>query len=69
MAQRMIGNKIGTGGSTGYNYLKATVDKYRVFGDLVNLSTFLIPRSRLPELPAHVKRNLGFQYSQRPGAR
>jgi len=64
MAQRMIGNKIGTGGSTGYNYLKATVDKYKVFSDLVNLSTFLIPRSRLPELPEHLKRNLGFHYSE-----
>ena len=63
MAQRMIGNKLGTGGSTGYNYLKATVDKYRVFGDLVNLSTFLIPRSRLPELPDHVRQSLGFRYS------
>jgi tryptophan 2,3-dioxygenase len=64
MAQRMIGNKVGTGGSTGYTYLKATIDRYKVFGDLVNLSTFLIPRSRLPELPANVKRNLGFRYSR-----
>jgi len=63
MAQRMIGNKIGTGGSTGYNYLKATVDKYKVFGDFVNLSTFLIPRSRLPQLPEHVRRSLGFRYT------
>ncbi len=63
MAQRMIGNKIGTGGSTGYNYLKATIDKYKIFGDFVNLSTFLIPRSRLPELPEHVRKNMGFRYS------
>lgn len=63
MAHRMIGNKIGTGGSTGYNYLKATVDKYKVFGDLFNLSTFLIPRSKLPELPEDLRRNLGFHYS------
>ncbi|MFN0157488.1 MAG: tryptophan 2,3-dioxygenase family protein [Bacteroidota bacterium] len=65
MAHRMIGNKIGTGGSTGYNYLKATVDKYKIFTDLFNLSTFLIPRSRLPQLPDGVKKNLGFYYSQR----
>lgn len=64
MAHRMIGNKIGTGGSTGYNYLKATVDKYKVFSDLFNLSTFLIPRSRLPLLPDQVIRNLGFYYSR-----
>lgn len=64
MVHRMIGNKIGTGGSTGYNYLKATVDRYKVFADLFNLSTFLIPRSRLPQLPDDVKRNLGFYYSK-----
>lgn len=64
MVHRMIGNKIGTGGSTGYNYLKATVDKYKVFVDVFNLSTFLIPRSKLPDLPAEVKRGLGFYYSQ-----
>lgn len=64
MAHRMIGTKIGTGGSTGYNYLKATVDKYKVFSDLFNLSTFLIPRSRLPQLPDDVRKNLGFYYSK-----
>jgi tryptophan 2,3-dioxygenase len=65
MVQRMIGNKIGTGGSTGYSYLRATIDKYKIFADLFNLSTFLIPRSRLPELPEEVKKNLGFYYSRR----
>jgi tryptophan 2,3-dioxygenase len=32
---------------------------------LFNLSTFLIPRSRLPELPEEVKQNLDFHYSRR----
>jgi tryptophan 2,3-dioxygenase len=64
MVHRMIGNKIGTGGSTGYNYLKATVDRYKVFSDFFNLSTFLIPRSRLPELPEDVRQNLGFYYPE-----
>lgn len=64
MVHRMIGTKIGTGGSTGYNYLKATVDRYKVFSDLFNLSTFLIPRSRLPQLPDDVRKNLGFYYSR-----
>lgn len=63
MAHRMIGTKIGTGGSTGYSYLKATVDRYRVFADLFNLSTFLIPRSALPALPDEVRKSLGFYYS------
>lgn len=65
MVQRMIGNKMGTGGSTGHGYLRATVDRYKIFGDLFNLSTFLIPRSRLPELPEEIRKNLGFYYSRR----
>lgn len=63
MVERMIGRKIGTGGSSGYEHLRASADRHRVFGDLFQLSTFLIPRSALPELPAHVKRRLGFVYA------
>lgn len=60
MAQRMLGSKIGTGGSSGHEYLRETVAKKRVFADLYNLSTFLIPRSALPVLPPAIKRSLGF---------
>ena len=60
MAQRMLGGKIGTGGTSGHEYLKETVEKKRIFSDLFNLSTFLIPRSALPVLPPDVKRSLGF---------
>lgn len=62
MVQRMIGTKIGTGGSSGYQYLKATSEQHKIFTDLFNLSTFLIPRSALPKLPEDVERNLGFYY-------
>lgn len=62
MVQRMIGTKIGTGGSSGHQYLKKTVDAHRIFTDFFNLSTFLIPRSALPELPKTVQRELGFYY-------
>ena len=62
MVQRMIGRKIGTGGSSGYRYLREAAEKYKVFGDLANLSSFLIPRSELPELPEEFKRHLGFFY-------
>jgi len=61
MAQRMLGSKIGTGGSSGHDYLKATVSGKRIFADLFNLSTFLIPRSLLPALPDSLLRDLGFQ--------
>ncbi len=60
--QRMIGVKVGTGGSMGYEYLLHTMAKHRIFGDFNQLSTFLIPRSALPELPDEVERQFGFYY-------
>jgi tryptophan 2,3-dioxygenase len=63
MVERMIGRRIGTGGSSGHAYLRSTAERHRIFGDLFELSTFLIPRSALPELPAEVKRRLGFVYA------
>jgi tryptophan 2,3-dioxygenase len=63
MVERMIGRKIGTGGSSGHAYLRNTAERHRIFGDLFQLSTFLIPRSSLPELPAEVRRRLGFVYA------
>ena len=62
MVSRMIGKKIGTGGSTGSSYLNQTAEKHRIFSDISALTTFLIPRSALPELPEHIVRNLGFYY-------
>lgn len=60
MAQRMLGTKIGTGGSSGHVYLKRAADNNRVFLDLFNLSTYIIPRSRLPIIPAEIKKQLSF---------
>ncbi len=60
MAQRLLGTKIGTGGSSGHQYLKRAADNNRVFVDLFNLSTYLIPRSRLPILPEEIKMQLNF---------
>lgn len=60
MAQRMLGTKIGTGGSSGHQYLKRAADNNRAFVDLFNLSTFLIPRSRLPQIPPEIKKKLNF---------
>lgn len=64
MVQRMLGTKIGTGGSSGHEYLKSTISSKRIYADLFNLSTYLIPRSKLPVLPESLVRNLGF-YQQR----
>jgi tryptophan 2,3-dioxygenase len=60
MVQRMLGTKIGTGGSSGHEYLKSTINSKRIYADLFNLSTYLIPRSKLPKLPESLVRNLGF---------
>ncbi len=62
MAQRMLGRRVGTGGSSGSEYLKKATEQHRVFTDFYRLTTFLIPRSKLPELPATVKQRLGFGY-------
>ena len=64
MVLRTLGQKIGTGGSSGYDYLKSTADKHRVFYDLHNISTLLIPRSFLPELPKELKEKLDFNFSK-----
>lgn len=64
MVLRTLGQKIGTGGSSGYDYLKTTADKHRVFYDLHNISTLLIPRSFLPELPKELKEKLDFNFSK-----
>jgi len=64
MVQRMIGTKIGTGGSSGHQYLKSTAESHKIFSDLTEIATFLIPRSQLPELPERLNKNLGFYYAK-----
>ncbi|MFQ5954248.1 MAG: tryptophan 2,3-dioxygenase family protein [Kiloniellales bacterium] len=67
MAQRMIGAKVGTGGSSGHDYLRRTAERHRVFADLFALSSYFIPRSKLPALPPEVRRAMGYRYSEEPG--
>ncbi|OXU19795.1 hypothetical protein TSAR_007490, partial [Trichomalopsis sarcophagae] len=64
MVQRMIGSQqLGTGGSSGYQYLKTTLsDRYKVFVDLFNLSTFLIPRQLIPPLTKGMKTKLSMAW-------
>lgn len=61
MVQRMIGARIGTGGSSGKDYLKGALDKHYIFKELVGLSSFLIERRRLPKLSKELESALGFQ--------
>ncbi len=63
MALRMIGRKIGTGGSSGYDYLRKAAEKNTVFNDFSALSTFYIPRRALPKLPNEIEQKLSFNYA------
>jgi tryptophan 2,3-dioxygenase len=64
MVKRMLGVKTGTGGSSGHDYLREGAERMKLFPDLIQLSSYLIPRSRLPQLPAALIRKLGFAYAQ-----
>ncbi len=63
MVEKMLGQKIGTGGSSGQGYLKQTVDKHKLFTDLANIATLMISRSYLPSLPENIKETLSFNHS------
>ena len=65
MVLRMLGKKVGTGGSSGHSYLNETANKHHIFIDLHNISTLMIPRSSLPELPEAITKELGFYYSNK----
>ena len=62
MVQRMIGTKIGTGGSSGHQYLKRAAENNRVFADFFNLSSYLIPSSQLPAIPAEIRKQLNLHF-------
>lgn len=60
MVHRMIGTRIGTGGSSGKDYLKAAADKHYIFKEIAQLNSFLIERRKLPQLSHDLERKLGF---------
>jgi tryptophan 2,3-dioxygenase len=49
MVERIIGRRVGTGGSSGVDYLDKTA-AYRIFDELWAVRTILLPKSDLPEL-------------------
>ena len=61
MVQRMIGSKVGTGGSSGYQYLRTTItDRYKVFVDLFALPTYILPRRFISPLPESISTSLDY---------
>ena len=60
MVHRMIGTRIGTGGSTGKDYLGSALERHHLFREIAALTSFLIERKRLPQLDPEMERRLGF---------
>jgi tryptophan 2,3-dioxygenase len=59
MVHRMIGTRVGTGGSSGKDYLQESLNKHYIFKEIAELTSFLIERRNLPELSSELKRELG----------
>jgi tryptophan 2,3-dioxygenase len=49
--ERIIGSRVGTGGSAGVDYLDAVARKYKIFGDLLEGRTHILDPGRLPPIP------------------
>lgn len=64
MVHRIIGSRIGTGGSAGRDYLKGALDKHYIFAEIARLTSFLIERRKLPVLDAAIEKRLGFVQGQ-----
>lgn len=60
MARRMIGGRIGTGGTSGFEYLAEAARRYRVWTDLTDIATYLVPRHAIPPLPDDIRAAMGF---------
>lgn len=50
MVERVIGRRIGTGGSDGVDYLDQTALKYRVFTEIWSARTMLLPKDLCPDI-------------------
>lgn len=64
MVRRMIGTRVGTGGSSGEQYLQGAVNKNYVFKELAGVITFLIERRKLPALPQRLHKALRFSFAE-----
>jgi tryptophan 2,3-dioxygenase len=60
MTRRMIGMRVGTGGTSGAGYLEGALRQHYIFKELTEITTFLIERSKLPDLPNSVKEKTSF---------
>jgi tryptophan 2,3-dioxygenase len=56
----MIGIRAGTGGTSGAGYLEGTLSQHYAFREITELATFLIERSKLPQLPSALRERVGY---------
>ena len=64
MVHRIIGMRMGTGGSSGKGYLQGAIAAHNIFTEFAELTSFLIDRSSLPVLSDAMKARLGFVAKQ-----
>ena len=60
MVGRIIGMRMGTGGSSGKDYLMGALNKHYIYKEIGTLTSFLIERRRLPKLSKELEGKLGF---------
>jgi len=60
MVRRMIGLRVGTGGTSGAGYLEGTLSQHYAFREITEVATFLVERSRRPALPNSLKQKVSF---------
>lgn len=66
MVERVIGRRIGTGGSSGVAYLDETT-RYRIFPELWAVRTVLLPRAMVPPLQCHDMYDFVAEYGHEEG--
>lgn len=61
LVQRTIGKRVGTGGSSGAEYLSKAAESHYVFKEIAELTSFLLPRQALPKLSKSLEEDLGYK--------
>ena len=62
MVQRIIGIRMGTGGSTGRDYLRGAAEKHYIFREIAGLTSFLVASEKMPALSTEAQQLLGFRF-------
>lgn len=57
--QRMIGMKMGTGGTSGRSFLEKTIGQSYIFSDLIDMPSYMLSRQYIPEIPEEIRRKMG----------